>query len=141
MGSSLIGIEFIKSQQKANRNGLFKNISSSSKRLDVICGLKVKQIGHKWDKSVTFSVQISVHFVLERQNVLKFELKKSQICPIWSQSDPLYAQIWLHSLRECVLSVLALISLTINPSLCFSPRNYQSYTSNLSPSCGLLGKD
>ena len=27
------------------------------------------------------------------QNVLKSDLKKSQICPIWGQSDPLLAKI------------------------------------------------
>ena len=27
------------------------------------------------------------------QNVLKSDLKKSQICPIWGQSDPHWAQI------------------------------------------------
>ena len=37
----------------------------------------------KWDKSGTFSDQISVHFGSVSQNVLKSDLKKSQICPIW----------------------------------------------------------
>ena len=37
----------------------------------------------KWDKSGTFSDQISVHFGALRQNVLKSDLKKSRICPIW----------------------------------------------------------
>ena len=43
------------------------------------------QIGPKLDKSGTFSGQISVHFGAERQ---KSDLKKSRICPIWGQSDP-----------------------------------------------------
>ena len=37
----------------------------------------------KWDKSGTFSDQISEHFGALRQNVLKSDLKKSQISPIW----------------------------------------------------------
>ena len=40
---------------------------------------KVIQIGPKLDKSVTFSDEILVHF----GNVLKTDLKKSHIYPIW----------------------------------------------------------
>ena len=29
-----------------------------------------------------------------RQNILKSDLKKSRICPIWGQSDPFWVQIW-----------------------------------------------
>ena len=56
-------------------------------------GSKVGQIGPKWDKSRAFSDQISVHFGLSGQNVLKSDLKKPQICPIWAQTDPLCVQI------------------------------------------------
>ena len=35
------------------------------------------QIGAKWDKSGTFSDQISVHFGGGRRNVLKIDFKKS----------------------------------------------------------------
>ena len=49
---------------------------------DARFGCKVGQIGKKWDKSGTFSDQISVHFGALRQNVLKSDLKKSRICPI-----------------------------------------------------------
>ena len=42
-------------------------------------GPKVGQIVTKWDKSETFSDQISVHFGAVRQNVLKSDLKKSRI--------------------------------------------------------------
>ena len=40
--------------------------------------LKVGQIRPKWDKSGTFSDQISVHFEL-----LKSDMKQTRICPIW----------------------------------------------------------
>ena len=40
-------------------------------------GSKVGQIDCKWDKSGTFSDQISVHFGSMSQNVLKSNLKKS----------------------------------------------------------------
>ena len=50
-------------------------------------GLKMGQIGPKWDKSGTFSDQIPVHFGSSSQSVLKSDLKKSWICPIWGQSD------------------------------------------------------
>ena len=60
-------------------------------------GSKVGQISPKWDKSGAFSDHISVHFVGEirdylgpiptslliEPNVLKSDLKKSRICPIW----------------------------------------------------------
>ena len=49
---------------------------------DAKFGTKVGQIGPKWDKSETFSDQISVHFGVS-QNVLKSDLKKSRICLIW----------------------------------------------------------
>ena len=52
---------------------------------------KVGEIDPKWDKSVTFSDQISVHFG-SSQNVLKSDLKRSRICPIRGQSDPLWYQ-------------------------------------------------
>ena len=55
---------------------------------------KVGQIDPKWDKSETFSVQISDHFGAVRQNDLKSDLKKSRNCPIWSQSDPHCVEIW-----------------------------------------------
>ena len=40
---------------------------------------------------------IAVHFgseSSESQNLLESDLKKSQICPIWGQSDPLWSQTW-----------------------------------------------
>ena len=82
---------------------------------DVRFGPKLGQIGVTWDKSVTFSHQISVQFDSPRhinfikvtqkslqrieekhicplcspsQSVLKSDLKKSQICPLWRQSAP-----------------------------------------------------
>ena len=42
---------------------------------------KVVQIGPKRDKPRTFSDQISVHFGSPSQNILKSDLKMSQICP------------------------------------------------------------
>ena len=35
-----------------------------------------------------------------RQNVLKSDLKKSRICPIWGQSDPFWGQIWCGRLCQ-----------------------------------------
>ena len=58
-------------------------------------GYKVGQIRPKWDKSGTFSDQISVHFGSASQNVLKSDLKKSRICLIWSTLGPnLISLIW-----------------------------------------------
>ena len=48
-------------------------------------GSKVGQIGPNWDKSGTFSDQISVHLAQKRQNVLKCDVKKLWICLIWWQ--------------------------------------------------------
>ena len=62
---------------------------------------KMGQIAPKWDKSVIFSDQISVHFGSPSQNVLKSDLKKSRICLICGQSDPLLAKIW----EPCVSDV------------------------------------
>ena len=45
-----------------------------------------------FSKSGTFSDQISVYFGSPSQNVLKFVLKKSRICPILGQTDPLLSQ-------------------------------------------------
>ena len=72
--------------------------------IDVRLGFKVDQIGPK--QSGTFFYQISVHFGLPSQNVLKSDLKKSQICPIWGQSDVLYAQIFSHWFRPHTFSVV-----------------------------------
>ena len=42
------------------------------------------QIEPKYDKCGTFSDQISIHFASASQDVLKYDLKKSQICPVWA---------------------------------------------------------
>ena len=62
---------------------------------DVRVETKLGQIGLKLDKSGTFSDQISVHFGAGCQNVLKSDLKKSRICPIWGHFDQFWAQISL----------------------------------------------
>ena len=54
---------------------------------------QVGQIAPKWDKSGTFSDEISVHFGSPSQNVLKSHLKKSRICPNWDKSAPPRAEI------------------------------------------------
>ena len=46
----------------------------------------------KWDKSVTFSDQISVHFGSQSQNLLKSDLKKSRICSILGIICPTFGQ-------------------------------------------------
>ena len=63
-----------------------------------LCQIKFQYILAKSDKSGPFSDQISVHFGAVRQNVLKSDLNKSRICPIWCQSDHIWTQIchaWL----------------------------------------------
>ena len=47
--------------------------------MDVRFGQEIGQIIPKWNKSMTFSDQISEHFGAPRQNVLKSDLKKSWI--------------------------------------------------------------
>ena len=49
---------------------------------------KVGQIGLKWDKSGNFSDETVC------QNLLRYDPKKSRICHIWGQSDPLWERIW-----------------------------------------------
>ena len=48
------------------------------------------RLAPKWDKSGTFSNHISVHFRLPSLNVLKYELKKSRICPLLDHSNPFW---------------------------------------------------
>ena len=55
----------------------------------------------KWDKSVTFLNKISVYFRLPSQNVLKYELKKSQICPIWVSLTHFGPKSVHHVLESC----------------------------------------
>ena len=54
------------------------------------------QMGEIWD----FLRSVSVHFGAGRQTVLKSDVKKSRICPIWHQSDLIvgrtgYPWFWL----------------------------------------------
>ena len=70
------------------------------------------QIGAKWDKSGTFSDQISVHFGADAPKCTEICSKKSRICSIWGQSDPFWVQIW--SLRwelseMCVFPVTSIV--------------------------------
>ena len=51
------------------------------------------KIGIIWYKSGILSDHISVHFGSASQNVLKSDLKKSWVWPIWDQSDPILNQI------------------------------------------------
>ena len=61
---------------------------------------KQGQIQPKWDKFWTFSDHISVHFGSLSQNVLKYDQKKSRICPILGQSDRFAANLThLHTIR------------------------------------------
>ena len=69
-------------------------LHTTSRNRDARFGLKVCQIGIKWVKASTFQDQISVHFGSPSQNVLKYDLEKSQICPRWGQYD----QIWIPNL-------------------------------------------
>ena len=59
--------------------------------IDVRFGTVVGQIGPKFGQIGDFSDQIPVHIDTAIQNVLKSDLKKSRIFPIWSQSDTLRA--------------------------------------------------
>ena len=55
-------------------------------------GLGQPLVGQIWD---FFRSNFST-FWLHRVKLIKFDLKKSQICPILDQSDTLLAQIWHH---------------------------------------------
>ena len=57
-----------------------------------------------------FSDQISVHFGSTSQNERKSDLKKSRICPIWGQSDPLWVQIW----HPCTIITIVSVLLNLN---------------------------
>ena len=45
-----------------------------------------------WRGPTLSKIQISVLFCSPGKNLLKSDLKKSRICPIWGQSDPLWAK-------------------------------------------------
>ena len=51
--------------------------------------VRLAQIGQIWD----FLRSVSVHFGSASQNVLKSDLKKSQICPIWANLTQFGCQI------------------------------------------------
>ena len=59
----------------------------------------MSDLGQKWARVVQNGTnlglfQIRFQYILaQRQNVLKSDLKKSRICPIWGQSDPFWVQI------------------------------------------------
>ena len=61
--------------------------------MDVRFGAKVGQIGPKFGQIGDFSDHIPVNFDTAIQNVLKSDLKKSRIFPIWGQSDTLWSQV------------------------------------------------
>ena len=49
----------------------------------------------KWTNLGLFQIRFQYILALLRQNVLKSDLKKSQICPIWGvHSDPLWSQTY-----------------------------------------------
>ena len=87
---------------------------------------KVCQICPKWDKSGTFSDQISVH--VRASSLKSIELvnwrvsegafysavKGSRICSIWGQSDLLWAQ-FLHPWAETRLGFKATTNLDFRP--------------------------
>ena len=58
----------------------------------ILPGSDWPQMGQIWD----FLRSVSVHFDSARQKLLKLILIKSQICPIWGQSDP----IWMPNLTS-----------------------------------------
>ena len=60
---------------------------------DVTDGAKLAKIGHKLDTLRTFSDQFQ-YILVRRAKFTETGIKKSQICPIWGQSDP----IWMHNL-------------------------------------------
>ena len=66
-----------KDEKKKYKNTRREKFNSSI--INLRFGPKVGQVGLKWDKSGTFSDQTS----------LIYFLKKSRICSIWCQSDPL----------------------------------------------------
>ena len=67
--------------------------------MDVKFGIEIGQIGTTWDKSGTFQYRISFStFWLTEPKCTETDLKKSQICPIWGHSDP----IWKANLTSLV---------------------------------------
>ena len=81
-------------------------------------GTKVGQIGNNWDKSGTFSDQISVQFGSASQNVLKYDIYKPLICPIWGRCDSFWALICRMSLHR-IVSWFGVILQTSKPRLYF----------------------
>ena len=59
---------------------------------------KFGQIGPKWDKSGTYYMISFSTFWLGEPKCTETDLKKSQICPIWGQSD----QIWKSNLTYLI---------------------------------------
>ena len=55
-------------------------------------GSKVGQIGPKMGEIQEFFRSDFSAFGAPAPNALKSDLKKSRICPIWGQSDPLWSQ-------------------------------------------------
>ena len=60
---------------------------------------KLGQIGAKWDKSDTFKIRF-ITFWLAELKCIETDLKKSQICPICGQSDPILTSLdWTLAVR------------------------------------------
>ena len=74
--------------------------------VEVVC--KVGQIEPKWDKSVTFRIRF------QSQNVVIWEVKKSRICIILGQSDPLWSK-FCHAWKswEIDLMMLSLLGVVV----------------------------
>ena len=58
-----------------------------NEKRDIKLGIELSQIGPKWDKSGTFKISFRT-FWLGEPKCTETDPKKSQICPIWSPSDP-----------------------------------------------------
>ena len=85
--------------------------------MDVRVNLQVRQIGPKWYINLNFEHHFSIYFGLVSQYVLKNDLLKIRMCPIWNQSDPFWAQIWHRLLKQSWIFCTAcygLINLRVN---------------------------
>ena len=80
------------------------SFSSTCRFMAGMVGLPPKWVRLAPTETNTGLFQIRFQYIFaQRQNVLKSDLKKSRICPIWGQSDPFWVQIWSARHSHCLL--------------------------------------
>jgi len=76
-----------------------------------------------WTRDVRFGPKVS-QIGSPSQNILKSELKKFQICPIWGQSDQLWGQNWalccglMENCNLCVNKIRICCVWPLNSDVC-----------------------